>query len=247
MQAKRSEHIMRIVCLALAAFLVYQFARLVLQRNPLAQLNIPPAIAASLASNAVAAAKATNTVSRSDPAKQATNSPGVAKATNSPAAATGTNSPTAGSATNLPTATRATNFLAGSNRLASSSIPGRAMNPMGMPMMPGGRPGPGMAGPPLPPQVQARLDRITQSEILGPVVRPLPMGLLGIGGRHAFLRAPNGQTGLIREGEELGGVKLLQIGTNRVLIEHEGQKKELNVFSGFGSESLLPQGKQNQP
>lgn len=226
---ERSEQALKIVCLGLAALLIYQFSRLVLQRNPLAQLNIPAAIAASLSSNTLAAAKSTNIVSRPDPAKQATNAPGAALATNSPAALPGTNSPD------------------GNNRVASASGPGRAMNAMRPPMMPGGGPGPGMAGPPLPPQIQSRLDRITQSEILGPVVRPLPMGLLGIGGQHAFLRAPNGQTGLIREGEELGGVKLLKIGTNRVLIEHEGQKKELNVFSGFGSESLLPQGKQNQP
>ena len=75
--------------------------------------------------------------------------------------------------------------------------------------------------------------------ILGQVVRPLPMALLGIAGKDAFLRGPDGQTGLVREGEELGAVKLLRIGTNRVLIEHEGQKKELTLFSGFGSESLI--------
>jgi hypothetical protein len=96
--------------------------------------------------------------------------------------------------------------------------------------------------PPVPPAVQARIDRVTQSEILAPVIRPLPMALLGIAGRDAFLRAPNGQTGLIREGEDLGGIKLLRIGTNRVLIEHEGQKKELLMFGGFGSETLLPKG-----
>lgn len=92
---------------------------------------------------------------------------------------------------------------------------------------------------PLPPAIQASIDRITQSEVLGPVVRPLPMALLGIAGRDAFLRAPDGRMGLLREGEELGGVKLIQIGTNRVLIEHEQQRKELMLFSGFGSESLL--------
>jgi hypothetical protein len=94
----------------------------------------------------------------------------------------------------------------------------------------------------VPPAVQARVERITQSEILGPVIRPLPMALLGIAGKDAFLRTPSGQTGLLREGEELGGVKLLRIGTNRVLIEHEQQQKELTVFSGFGSETLLPKG-----
>lgn len=94
----------------------------------------------------------------------------------------------------------------------------------------------------VPPAVQARVDRITQSEILGPVIRPLPMALLGIAGKDAFLRTPSGQTGLLREGEELGGVKLLRIGTNRVLIEHEQQQKELTVFSGLGSETLLRKG-----
>ncbi len=101
--------------------------------------------------------------------------------------------------------------------------------------------------PELPPAVQSRVDRITQSEILGAVVRPLPMALLGIAGQDIFLRAPNGQTGMIREGEELGGVKLLKIGVNRVLIEHEQQQKELTLFLGFGSESLLPKGEKNPP
>lgn len=94
------------------------------------------------------------------------------------------------------------------------------------------------------PETQARIDRVVQSEILGPVARPLPMALLGIAGKDAFLRAPNGQTGLVREGGELGGIKLLRIGTNRVLVEHEGQQKELIIFSGFGSETLLPKGNQ---
>ena len=103
----------------------------------------------------------------------------------------------------------------------------------------------GRKGPDVPPAVQARIDRIIQSEILGAVMRPLPMALLGIAGQDVFLRAPNGQTGLIREGEELGGVKLLRIGTNRVLIEHEQQQKELMLFSGFGGETLLQKGKTN--
>jgi hypothetical protein len=110
-----------------------------------------------------------------------------------------------------------------------------------------GPPQGGMKDSTLPPAIQARVERITQSEILGPVMRPLPMALLGIAGKDAFIRAPSGQTGLLREGEELGGVKLLQIGTNRVLIELEGQTKELSVFSGFGSETLLPKGKEITP
>lgn len=91
----------------------------------------------------------------------------------------------------------------------------------------------------LAPEVAAKIDKIKQSQLLGPEMRPPPMALLGIAGPDVFLRGPNGQTGVIREGEELGGVKLLKIGANRVLIEHEGQQKELMIFSGFGGESLL--------
>jgi hypothetical protein len=96
----------------------------------------------------------------------------------------------------------------------------------------------------LPVTAQARVDRITQSEILGPVVRPLPMALLGIGGNDAIVRTPGGQTVLLREGEETGGVRMIRIGTNRVLVEHENQKKELTLFSGLGSTTLLPKEKE---
>ncbi|HEV8542169.1 MAG TPA: hypothetical protein VGR78_07250 [Verrucomicrobiae bacterium] len=92
----------------------------------------------------------------------------------------------------------------------------------------------------VPPEVVATMDKIKDSQILGMIMRPPPMALIGIGGNDVMLRGPNGQTGLLREGEELGGVKLLRIGTNRILIEHEGQTKELTLFQGFGSESLLP-------
>lgn len=99
---------------------------------------------------------------------------------------------------------------------------------------------PGGKSPKLPPGVQARVDRITESEILGPVVHPMPMALLGIAGNVAFLRSPSGQTGLVKEGEDLGEIKLLRIGVNRVLIEQNGEKKELMIFAGLGGESLLP-------
>ena len=71
------------------------------------------------------------------------------------------------------------------------------------------------------------------------------MALLGLAGEEALLRGPNGQAGLVKEGGEIGGIKLLRIGTNRVLIEHEGKQKELTIFSGYGSESLLPQRKES--
>ncbi|MBI4326832.1 MAG: hypothetical protein HY674_16450 [Chloroflexi bacterium] len=153
-------------------------------------------------------------------ASAASNTLSGAKATNPPPLQeTATNTP------NVPPTNKASN------------APSRAMTA-------GPRPEIGKKAPDLPPAIQSRVDRITQSEILGAVIRPLPMALLGIAAHDAVLRAPNGQTGLLKEGEELGGVKLLRIGTNRVLIEHEGQKKELTVFSGFGSETLLPKEKE---
>lgn len=97
----------------------------------------------------------------------------------------------------------------------------------------------GIKGASLPPEIQARVDRVTDSEILGPMMHPMPMALLGIAGNVAFLRSPSGQTGLVKEGEDLGEIKLLRIGTNRVLIEENGEKKELMIFAGLGGESLL--------
>jgi len=91
----------------------------------------------------------------------------------------------------------------------------------------------------LAPEIQARVDRIYESEIFGPIAHPMPMALLGIAGKVAFLRGPNGQTGMVKEGEDLGDVKLLRIGMNRVLVEQEGKKQELMIFAGLGGESLL--------
>lgn len=93
----------------------------------------------------------------------------------------------------------------------------------------------------LPEEIQARVNKIKGSQILGQIVTPPPARpvLLGIAGNDVFIRAPNGQTGLVQTGEEFGGVKLLRVGTNRVVVEFEGKKIELVVFEGFGSESLL--------
>jgi hypothetical protein len=90
-----------------------------------------------------------------------------------------------------------------------------------------------------PPEITARIEKIKETQVLGQIIRPPPMALIGIAGPDVLLRAPNGQTGMIREGEELGGAKLLQIGVNRVLVLHEGKTNELTLFGGFGSESLL--------
>ena len=106
--------------------------------------------------------------------------------------------------------------------------------------------GKGKSGPPttsVPPEIQARIDRIVKSEILGPLPKPQPLMLLGLAGGKAILQTPTGQTGLAGVGDELGGVKVLRITTNRVLVEHQGKKKELMIHNGLGSETLLPQEK----
>jgi hypothetical protein len=118
--------------------------------------------------------------------------------------------------------------------LPSGSHFPRQLNPMQMSM--GGPRGRAK----LPPAIQARIDRIKESEILGPFMRPPPMALMGIADNDVFLRAPNGQTGMVKEGEELGGVKILRIGINRVLVEEDGEKKELTLFDGLGGDSLMP-------
>ena len=175
-------------------------------------------------------AGATNTLT------QLTNT--VARATNSaPGAREGNAGPTAGPPPQLAA-------------MGMGMPPGR---PRGMP--PGGFPGlpPGMfpggaaPGPPLPPGIQPRIDRVIDSEILAPIMRPLPMALLGIAGDSVFFRAPNGQTGLIKPGEELGGVKLVRVGINRVLVEEQGEQKELTIFAGLGGDSLLSTHPTNSP
>ena len=97
------------------------------------------------------------------------------------------------------------------------------------------------------PDIKARVDRIYESEILGQVIRPQPMGLIGIAGDFAFLRSPTGQTGMIKEGETLGELKLMRIGINRVLVDLAGKKQELMIFEGYGGTSLMPQEKEKSP
>jgi len=134
-----------------------------------------------------------------------------------------------------------TNVSSGKKRTNSAAVKEVAMAGMGagVPGMPG-MPGMGGPAPELPPVIKARVNRIVESEILGPVMRPMPMALVGIAGDVAFLRTASGQTGLAKEGEEVGGLKLLKIGINRVLVEENGEKKELTIFSGLGGESLMP-------
>lgn len=263
---ERSERTLRIACVCLAALLLYQFARLVVQRDPLANLTIPALPSLPPSADAQAAGVPTNSVSRPSSSRSGTNSlagqeSGKQETSVISSAKTGTNLATGQS---LPMSE--TNALAGqepekrgSNAISAEDLatPGMASIPRSgrlaggmrtgspaemamMGMNPMSRGGPGLRGSPLPPAIQARVNRIIDSELLAPVIRPLPMALLGIAGKDVFLRAPNGQTSLVKEGGEVGGVKLLRIGINRVLVEEDGQKKELTIFSGLGGESLLP-------
>ena len=69
---------------------------------------------------------------------------------------------------------------------------------------------------------------------------PNPVVLEGIAGEFAMIRAPNGKTGLVPVGGTFEGVKVLAMAQNRALVEHGGEKKELVIHGGLGSESFLP-------
>ncbi len=279
---ERSERILRIVCLVLGALMVFQLARILAHRNPVANLRIPelPTLASSEADasstngpaikGGEAARPSTNTLKTASAgntnavagAPSAQNSTNLAPAQVSTAAgATNVESrvpaeiakhPAKGSTNSVaakPGAPSGTNVAAhasvgpGTNAVARSSNsppPGVTAEMARGPGGPGGPPGPPGKQRDVPPEILARVDRVVDSEILGPIMRPLPMALLGIAGNTAFLRASSGQTGLVKEGDDLGGLKLLRIGINRVLVEESGQKKELTIFSGLGGESLLP-------
>lgn len=251
----RNEQILRKVCQVLAAVLVLRVLWIVIRPNPLSNLVIPdlpkladaaasasptnkpvsaPAPVAPAGTNSGTAAASTN----KSPAGSATNSNATVVAgstnrsgTNAPiAAAKGTNPPPSGAPSGPPPGMPMMPGMGG-------PMPMMMMGGMpGMPGMPGGRGGPSVS---LDPLTTARIDKIIQSELLGPVPHPLPIALMGIAGQDAFIRTSSGMSGMIHEGAEFGGVKLLRIGTNRVLVEEGGVKKELKIFEGAGGESLL--------
>ncbi len=97
------------------------------------------------------------------------------------------------------------------------------------------------SSPPFPPA----LEIIATSGFLGkaPTKKPAPPALVGTLGKYALIRAPDGKEDLVAEGGEFGGVKVIKIATNRVLIEHQGQQTELTIYAGMGSSSLLPKKK----
>jgi hypothetical protein len=219
----------------------------VASKGPVPAGTNSPATGKASKTNASLALADTNVVSRPNSKKSESNSAPVRVVTAPDPMSSSTSNILA--AVTTDTNLLATNVLAGTNvarvgpantnktnSIIAKSSGIKKAGPMLPPMMMGM--GGGKASS-LAPEIQARVDRVTDSEILAPVVHPMPMALLGIAGNVAFLRSPSGQTGLVKEGDDLGEIKLLHIGTNRVLIEQDGQKKELMIFSGFGGESLL--------
>jgi len=89
------------------------------------------------------------------------------------------------------------------------------------------------------PSLAAEFKSIETSGIFGKVQVKIQPTLMGIAGDYALLRAPDGQMDMVPAGGELGGVKILAIGMNRVLIEYRGKKQELILFTGLEGESLL--------
>jgi hypothetical protein len=281
---ERAEPILKIACLILAAFVLYQVTGIFLRINPLHGVVVPalPVLAAS--TNNPTGVRGTNpAVSMSAIVKGTNiqNSAGTNIVVSAKIAdtnlisppvpvAAGTNpvveAPLAKMETNVAPhpqikigetnfASATTNAQNGTNILVAAMAAGTNISRPPRPAMSAANLSlpPGMAvmglnpfAPPgrrvddLPPAIQARISRIVDSEILGPVMHPLPMALLGIAGDVAFLRTDSGQSGLVKEGDSLGELKLVKIGINRVLIEQDGQKKELTIFSGYGGESLLP-------
>jgi hypothetical protein len=246
---ERFERPIKIICLAMAALLAWQLGSVILRSNPLAHLKIPalPTLPGATNETAKLAQRETNAAVVNKPATNRTNgtiSNNLVNGTN--AMAKSTNAPALGE-------TGQSNASSGLKRGGSpKSGPPEGMTglPPGMSpemmaqMMGGGMPGGSSAGGmkkvELPPEVQARVDRIIDSEFFGPVIRPMPLALIGIAEQEAFIQATNGQTGPVKLGGEMGGIKLLRIGVNRVLVEQDGEKKELTLFGGLGGESLMP-------
>lgn len=85
----------------------------------------------------------------------------------------------------------------------------------------------------IPTNVQNEIQIIQASQILGRLPQPQPIMLLGIAGQYAFLQTPSGASGLAAQGEEVGGVKVLSIGTNQVSIQFNNETQNLVLFPGL--------------
>lgn len=252
---EKPEVILKYICMGLGALLFIQFIRIILNANPLAHVVVPalpaladdssatnqPTIASSNVTSPDHKSQIQNSTARTNVSILGTN---IAVTTHTAVATNMAVTKNVAVTTNMAAHVVRTNADApsvpGTNTIAVHSAHSGHRHQRagqfadGMGFMPGGQKKTTVA-----PVIQASIDRITDSEILGPVIHPLPMALMGIAGDVAFLRSPDGQTGLVKEGDELGTIKLIKIGTNRVLIEENGQRQELTIFDGMGGDSLL--------
>ena len=248
--SERIPMILRLACLLLAATLLLELSSAFARHRPLAKVRIPelpvwPGTNTTQTTNGTGAASGAKTGTNNAVTARTKEAGTNAAPGNSTNRNAGSTNPPAGdppkpSGTNptpMAGSPPATNLLA-----TAASRPGGHSRPRN------GRGGPGGSlpglGPDVPPEIKAWVERIYQSELFGPVNHPVPSALMGIAGDQVFVRASNGQTGPVKVGEELGGLKILKIAQNRVLVEEEGQEKELTIFSGFGSESLMTQKKE---
>jgi hypothetical protein len=217
--------------------------------------STPEAVAKTKDTNAVSAAGTENrgtnvaTNALAETAKTASNSiasveekNGTNKLSDADFGAMKTNGVTAATTAPKDTNAASAQVSAKSATNAAPEKPAKGRRPS--PFMPGQMGGEKLAD--LPPLIQARIDKIIESEILAQLTKPQPAGLLGVAGRGAMLRSSSGQTGYVKEGGELGGLKLLQVGVNRVLVTEDGKTNELTIFSGIGGETLLPKQGGNQ-
>jgi len=263
----RFERPVKIIGLALAALLAWQLGSLILRSDPLATMKIP-ALPTLPAQNETNAAGVTTNGTNGTNATIGLNAANGANAAHDTNAVKGANvvndANVAVKSANIPAADQAVVMNAGSGPRRGGSPRSRPPEAMpGLPPgltpemmaamppemlaqmmaggMPGGPGGGGMNTIKLPPEVQARVDRIIDSEILGPAIRPMPMVLTAISDQGACIQATNGQTGWVKVGGEMGGIKLLRIGVNRVLVEQDGKRQELTLFGGLGGASLMPE------
>ena len=249
----RFERPIKILCLGLALLLVWQLGGMILGGNPLRNIKIPPL--PKLAGD-------TNEISNAEPNQAAaTNVPPAAHPGAETNLARGTNSILGTNIAEATNSVKSTNAVTGTNVAANALHPSAAgaepqgnagprrhragpgmggMNPAMMAAMMGGG-GMGGAKPvQLPPEVEARVGKIIDSEILGSIMHPMPMELDGISEQSACIRSTTGQTDWVKVGSEFAGIKLLRVGINRVLVEEGGEMKELTQFGGVGGESLMP-------
>ena len=232
--------VLKVICLVLAAVVLFQIVRIVLGANPLARVTIPAL--PTLAEETPPASQ--NKGSSGEPGRPLARSPatlspepgeregassgtgevsevlvstnGVNKELENAAKTNLTLASTNGSASNAAVRTETNSgppspqALAKTNTLVSRDSPNEHAPTNHSPRMPmihmanAARPMRAGNQTPLPPAIQARIDRITDSEILGPVMHPLPMALLGIAGDSRFCVRRMRQTGLVKEGDSTG-------------------------------------------